>query len=188
MSEMVDLVIEDMGDRVKEIHQSLTKQLSKVRTGRASVNLLDDVRADYYGQVTPIKQMANISVPEPRLLVVQPFDPGVIKDIEKAIVVADLGLNPLNDGKVLRVVIPELTEERRKDLVKVVKKIVEDHRVSVRQVRRECNDDLKKSESDKDISEDELHKGLDLVQKAVDTGIAAIDKVGEAKVEELMEI
>ena len=109
MSEMLELIIDDVNDKAKEIMSSLKKHLAKVRTGRASVSLLDDVRADYYGQITPLRQMANISVPEPRLLVVQPFDPAFLKEIEKAIVAADLGLNPQNDGKVLRVVIPELT-------------------------------------------------------------------------------
>jgi len=188
MSEMVDLILEDMEDKIKEINVSLKKQLGKVRTGMASVNLLEDVRADYYGQITPLKQMANISVPEPRMLVVQPFDPSSLKEIEKAIQVADLGLNPHNDGKVIRVVIPELTEERRKDLVKVVKKIAEEHRVSVRQVRRDSNDELKKAEKDKEINEDELHKGMDLVQKKTDKSTKDIDKVAEAKVNELMEI
>ena len=186
--EMVELVIEEMKDRLAEVHKSLKKHLAKVRTGRASVSLLDEVRADYYGQLTPIKGMANISVPEPRLLVIQPFDPSTLKEIEKAIVAADLGLNPHNDGKVLRVVIPELTEERRKELVKVVKKIAEDHRVSVRQVRKEANQELKKAEKDKEITEDELHKGMEKVQKQVDQAIAEIDKACEEKIKELMEI
>lgn len=188
MSEMVDLVLDDVESKAKKIEESLKKHLGKVRTGRASVGLLDDVKADYYGVLTPIRQMANINIPEPRLMVVQPYDPSVLKDIEKAIIGADLGLNPHNDGKVLRVVIPELTEERRKELIKVVKKIAEEHRVSVRQVRRDGNEDLKKAEKDKDITEDDLHKGMDLIQKKVDKSIERIDKMVESKEKELLEV
>ena len=188
MSEMVDLIFEEMKDRINEVRENLKKHLGKVRTGRASVSMLDEVKASYYGQMTPLKGMANITVPEPRLLVVQPFDPSVLKDIEKAIIGSDLGLNPHNDGKVLRVVIPELTEERRKELVKVVKKIAEEHRVSARQVRRDSNEELKKAEKDKDITEDELHKSMDQVQKDIDKAIAEIDKISEGKINELMEI
>jgi ribosome recycling factor len=188
MSDMVDLIFEEMKDRVNEVRENLKKHLGKVRTGRASVSMLDEVKANYYGQMTPLKGMANITVPEPRQLVIQPFDPSVLKDIEKAIIGSDLGLNPHNDGKVLRVVIPELTEERRKDLVKVVKKIAEEHRVSARQVRRDSNEELKKAEKDKEITEDELHKSMDKVQKDIDHIIAEIDKISEGKINELMEI
>jgi ribosome recycling factor len=132
--------------------------------------------------------MSNINIPEPRLMVVMPYDPSCLKDIEKAIIGSDLGLNPHNDGKVLRVVIPELTEERRKELIKVVKKIAEEHRISMRQVRREANEDLKKGEKDKDITEDDLHKGMDLVQKRVDKTIEKFDKLVEGKEKELLEI
>jgi ribosome recycling factor len=188
MSEMVDLVLDDVDGKSKKIEESLKKHLGKIRTGRASVSLLDDIKADYYGVLTPIRQMSNINIPEPRLMVIQPYDPSVLKEIEKAIVASDLGLNPHNDGKVLRVVIPELTEERRKELIKVVKKIAEEHRVSVRQVRRDGNEELKKAEKDKDITEDDLHKGMDLVQKKVDKSIERIDKMVEAKEKELLEV
>ena len=188
MGEMVDLIVEEAGEKAVKIQESLKKQLSKLRTGRASVSLLDDVRVTYYGQVSPLRNIANITVPEPRLLVVQPFDPSVLKDVEKAIQAADLGLNPHNDGKVLRVVIPELTQDRRKEMSKVVKKIAEEHRVSVRAVRRDANEELKKSEKDKDITEDELHHGMDVVQKKVDKVIEGIDKIAEAKEKELLEI
>jgi ribosome recycling factor len=188
MSEMVDLIVDEASSNAGKIQENLKKQLGKVRTGRASVSLLDDVRVNYYGQTTPLRQMANVTVPEPRLLVVQPFDPSVLKDVEKAILAADLGLNPHNDGKVLRVVIPELTQERRKELTRVVGKIAEEHRVSVRQVRREANEELKKAEKDKEITEDELHQGMEIVQKKIDKVIEALDKIAEAKEKELLEI
>lgn len=188
MSDMVDLIVEDAAEKAAKISDSLKKQLGKVRTGRASASLLDDVRVSYYGEITPLRNMSNITVPEPRLLVVAPYDPSVLKDVEKAIQAADLGLNPHNDGKVLRVVIPELTQERRKELTKVVKKIAEEHRISIRTVRHDSNNELKKAEKDKEITEDELHHGMDLVQKKVDKAIEAIDKIAEAKEKELMEI
>jgi len=188
MSEMLELVLDDMNDQFQKIDDSLKKQLAKVRTGRASMNLLDGIKAEYYGALTPLNQMSNISIPEPRLMVIQPFDPSALKDIEKAIQVADLGLNPLNDGKVLRISIPELTEERRKELVKVVKKIAEDHRVSIRQVRRDANAELKKAEKDKETTEAELHKGMDDIQKKTDKAIADMDKISDAKEKELLEI
>ena len=188
MSEFLDLVMEDVEDNGRKIEQNLKKNLAKVRTGRASASLLDDVKADYYGTLTPVRNMSNISIPEPRMMIVQPYDTSTLKDIEKAIVAADLGLNPHNDGKVLRVVIPELTEERRKELIKHVKKIAEEHRVSMRQVRKEANDQLKKAEKDKDISEDDLHKGMELVQKKVDKVIEDLDELTEKKEKELMEI
>jgi len=188
MSEFVDLVLEELEDKTKIIEENCKKKLAKTRTGRASLSLLDDVRADYYGQLTPLKNMSNITIPESRLMVVQPFDPSSLKEIEKAIVAADLGLNPLNDGKVLRVVIPELTEERRRELAKVVKRVAEEHRVSVRQARKEAKDELKQAEKDKEINEDELHKGMDKVQKKVDKVIERIDKLLEAKEAELMEV
>lgn len=188
MSEIIDMVVEDVKKENKNIENSFKKQLAKIRTGRASPNILDDVKADYYGVMTPIRNMANINIPEPRLMVIQPYDPSCLKDIEKSIQAADLGLNPHNDGKVLRLTIPELTEERRKDLAKRVKKMAEDHRVSVRQVRKDANDQLKQSEKDKEISEDELHQGMDLVQKEVDKAVEDIDKIVKAKEDELMEI
>lgn len=188
MSEMVDLVLEDATDKIAKIQESLKRHFAKVRTGRASASILDEVKADYYGALTPIRHMSNVTIPEPRLMVIQPFDPSTLKEIERAIQASDLGLNPLNDGKVLRLAIPELSEERRKDLVKHVRKLAEEHRVSVRQVRRDANEELKKSEKDKEITEDELHQGMDLIQKDVDKAIAALDKVTEAKEKELLEV
>ncbi len=188
MAEMVDLVFEELQENIEKNLDNLKRQLAKVRTGRASLSILDDVRADYYGQQTPVRQMANVAIPEPRLIVIQPYDPSFLKDIEKAVVAADLGLNPQNDGKVIRLIIPELTEERRKDLVKQVNRIEEEHRVSLRQDRRDANDTLKKSEKDKEITEDEMHKGMELIQKEVDQAVSEIDKIAEAKKNELMEV
>ncbi len=188
MSEMLDLILDEIEDQSSKIQDSLKKQLAKVRTGRASISMLDEIKAEYYGAFTPLQQMSNISIPEPRLMVIQPFDPSSLKDVEKAIQASDLGLNPHNDGKVLRISIPELTEERRKEMTKMVKKIAEEHRVSIRQVRRDANADLKKAEKDKEITEDEMHKGLDKVQKTVDKAIETIDKISEAKEKEVMEI
>jgi len=185
---MADLVLEDLDDKIEKSRQSLKKQLGKIRTGRASLSLLDDIRAEYYGELTPLRNMSNINIPEPRLIVIQPYDPVSLKSIEKAIQSSDLGLNPLNDGKVLRVVIPELTEERRKELAKVVGKVTEEHRVSVRQYRREANDELKAAQKDKEITEDELHKGLEQIQKKLDKIIKEMDELAEAKEKELMEI
>lgn len=188
MSEMVEMVLEDLKDKTDKVGESLKKQLSKIRTGRASMSLLDDIKADYYGEKTPLNNMSNISIPEPRLMVIQPFDPSSLKDIEKAIHASHLGLNPLNDGKVIRISIPELTEERRREIAKTVGKVAEDHRVSIRQVRREANEELKKSQKDKEITEDELHRGMDDVQKVVDEEISTVDKVEKAKEKEVMEI
>jgi len=188
MSELIDLVVDDVRENAKKAEENLKKQLAKIRTGRASMSILDDVKADYYGQQTPVRQMANINIPEPRLIVIQPFDPQFLKEIEKAIVASDLGLNPHNDGKVLRLVIPELTEERRKELSKRVGRVAEERRVSVRQLRKEANDQLKEAEKNKEITEDELHKGMELVQKEVDKAIERINNISEAKEKELMEI
>lgn len=188
MSEMVDLVVEEFKEKTAKIQESLKRHFAKLRTGRASVTILDEVKADYYGVLTPIRHMSNVNIPEPRLMVVQPFDPGSLKEIERAIQASDLGLNPINDGKVLRLVIPELSEERRKELVKHVRKVAEEHRVSARQVRRDLNETLKTSEKDKEITEDELHQGMDLIQKEIDKSIAGLDKLCEAKEKELMEV
>jgi len=188
MSKMVDLMLEDLREKIEKVQESLKRQLAKIRTGRASVNLFDEIKADYYGQMTPIRNMANISIPEPRLMVIQPYDPSSLKEIEKSIQTSDLGLNPHNDGKVLRIAIPELAEERRMEITKIVRKITEEHRVSVRQVRREVNEELKKSQKDKEITEDDLHKGIERVQKEVDKIISELDKLEKIKEKEIMEI
>jgi ribosome recycling factor len=175
----------------KEMEQSVSafrKELSKIRTGRASTALLESIVVEYYGANTPLNQLATLSAPEPRLLVVQPYDRSAMGDIEKAIFKSDLGLTPSNDGKVIRVPIPQLTEERRKELVKHVKKIGEEYRVSIRNHRRVAIEQLKESEKKKEITADETKHGQDRIQKITDEFIGRIDKVLKGKEEEIMEV
>jgi len=175
----------------KEMDQSvsaLRKDLGKIRTGRASTALLEHIVVDYYGATTPLNQLATLSAPEPRLLVVQPYDRSAMGNIEKAILKSDLGLTPNNDGKVIRVPIPQLTEERRKELVKHVKKIGEEFRVSVRNHRRVAVEQLKESEKKKEITADDSKHGHDRVQKITDDFIGRIDKIIKTKEEEIMEV
>lgn len=175
----------------KEMEKSIAafrKELAKVRTGRASTALLEGIMVEYYGASTPLNQLANMSAPEPRLLVIQPYDRGAMGNIEKAIHKADLGLTPNNDGKVIRIPIPELTEERRKELVKHVKKMAEEFRVSVRNHRRVAIEKLKEVEKNKEITEDDLKHSQDRVQKITDEFIARVDKVLKGKEDEIMEV
>lgn len=175
----------------KEMEKSVTafrKDLSKLRTGRASTALLEGIMADYYGSPTPLNQLAGLTAPEPRLLVVQPYDKGAIGNIEKAILKSDLGLTPNNDGKLIRIPIPELTEERRKELVKHVKKIAEEFRVSIRNHRRLAIEKLKETAKKKEITEDDLKHSQDRVQKITDDFIGRIDKVLKTKEDEIMEV
>jgi ribosome recycling factor len=164
------------------------REFGSIRTGRASTSLLDGIDIDYYGSSVPLNQMANISVPEARLLLITPYDKSALGAIEKAILKSDLGLNPNNDGKVIRIPIPELTEERRKDLVKVVKRLAEDSRVALRNARREANERIKKGEKNGDISEDESHRIMDDIQKITDEYVAQIDELLKVKEKEIMEI
>ena len=175
----------------KEMDQSvgaLRKDLAKLRTGRASTALLEHIVVEYYGATTPLNQLATLSTPEPRLLVIQPYDRSAMGDVERAILKSDLGLTPNNDGKIIRVPIPQLTEERRKELVRHVKKIGEEFRVSVRNHRRVAVEQLKESEKNKEITADDSKHGLDRVQKITDDFIGRIDKVIKAKEEEIMEV
>jgi len=167
--------------------ESYEKELGKVRTGRASLSLFDSVRVDYYGTPTALNQVANVSIPEARLITIQPWDNQVIKEIEKAILKADLGLTPNSDGKIIRVSIPPLTEDRRKELVKMVKKISEAAKVSVRNHRRKINDDLKAAKNDKLISEDDMFKSQEEVQKITDEYVKKCDEIGVKKEKEIME-
>ncbi len=162
-------------------------QLGKVRTGRASASLLDGISADFYGAMTPMQQMATISVPDARTIVIQPFDRTTLGVIEKAIQTADLGFNPQNDGNIIRISVPPLTEERRKEYVKMTKKMAEEGKIAVRNVRRDQMEAIKKSEKDKDISEDEKKKGEDDIQKLTDKFVKKIDEFQAAKEKELME-
>lgn len=187
MSEMLDEVFEDLKDRMEKTIAALERDLKKVRTGRASASLLDGIRVEYYGTPTPLNQVASVSVPEARLIMIQPWDNQIIGDIEKAILKSELGLTPMNDGKIIRISIPPLSEERRRDLVKVVKKMAEDNKVAVRNVRRDANDMLKDLKKDKEISEDDQFRAQDEVQKVTDDFIKKIDVVIEGKEKEIME-
>ncbi|MBA4372183.1 MAG: ribosome recycling factor [Thermodesulfovibrio sp.] len=177
-----------VNERMNGAIDALKKEFTSVRTGRASLGLLDGMAIDYYGTMTPIQQLANLSVPESRQIVIQPWEQKIIPDIEKAIMKSDLGLTPMNDGKVIRINIPALTEERRKQLVKVVKKRAEEGKVAVRNIRRDANDDLKKMEKDKHLSEDDVKKEHDEIQKLTDAFIKKIDDVLEHKEKEIMEV
>ena len=167
---------------------ALRKELSKLRTGRASTALLEHIVVEYYGATTPLNQLATLSAPDPRLLIIQPFDRSAMGEIERAILKSDLGLTPNNDGKVIRIPIPQLTEERRKDLVKHVKRIAEEYRVSVRQHRRDAIERLKETEKKKEITADDSKHSQERVQKVTDDYIGRIEKIVKAKEEEVMEV
>ena len=181
-------VIKECETKMKKAIAALEKELGKVRTGRASLALVDDIRVDYYGTPTPLNQVASLSIPESRLIVIQPWDTSLLGEIEKAILKSELGMTPANDGKVIRITIPRLTEERRKELVKLVKKMGENSKIGVRNIRREVIESLRTMEKGKDISEDELHQMQQQVQKTTDTFAENIDEVIAAKEKEIMEI
>ncbi|MGD8472457.1 MAG: ribosome recycling factor [Desulfobacterales bacterium] len=184
---MIDDIYQDTRESMSKSIESLNRELKRVRTGRASLSILDGIKVDYYGTLTPLNQMATLAVPESRLITIQPWDVSVIQDIEKAILKSDLGLTPANDGKILRISIPPLTEERRKELVKMVHKMCEDRKVSVRNARRDSNELLKSLKKDGDISEDEAFKAQDEVQKITDEHIKLIDECYTKKEKEILE-
>ena len=184
---MIDDIYQDTKESMRNSIEALERELNRVRTGRASLSILDGIRVDYYGTLTPLNQMATLAVPESRLITIQPWDVSVIKDIEKAILKSDLGLTPANDGKILRISIPPLTEDRRKELVKLVHKMCEEHKVSVRNVRRDSNELLKSLKKDGDISEDEAFKAQDEVQKITDEHIKLVDECFIKKEKEILE-
>ena len=181
-------VITDMAEKMNKSLEAFKQELSKIRTGRASLSLLDGIRAEAYGSLMPLNQVATLTIPESRLIVIQPWDPQVIAAIEKAILKSELGLTPVNDGKVIRINIPQLTEERRKELVKMVKRIAEEYRVAVRNHRRDAIDTFKQQKKDKEISEDEQFKLQDEAQKETDSFIGKIDDVAAEKENEVMEV
>ncbi|MFS0865074.1 ribosome recycling factor [Fredinandcohnia sp. 179-A 10B2 NHS] len=185
---MANETLNQVKDKMAKAIQALSRELATVRAGRANPSILDKVTVDYYGAPTPLNQLASINVPEARLLVIQPYDKSVLGDMEKAIQKADLGLNPTNDGSIIRISIPPLTEERRRDLVKLVKKYAEETKVAVRNVRRDGNDDLKKLEKNGEITEDELRSLTEDVQKLTDESITKIDAVAKEKEKEIMEV
>ena len=184
---MIDEIYEDTRAGMDKAVSNLKKELNRVRTGRASLSILDGIRVDYYGTLTPLNQMATLSVPESRLITIQPWDVSVIKDVEKAIMKSDLGLTPSSDGKIIRISIPPLTEERRKQIVKTVHKTCEDHKVGVRNIRRDANDMIKSLKKDGDISEDDAFKAQDEVQKITDEFVKNIDDVYAEKEKEVLE-
>lgn len=173
--------------RMEKSVNALKDEFNTIRTGRASANLFDRVRVDYYGEKSPLSQVANIAIPEARMVVITPWDKGLIAEIEKAILRSELGLNPSNDGKVIRISIPPLTADRRKELVKQAKSIAENSRVAVRNIRRDGNDELKKMQKDGTITEDELKTAEDSLQKSTDKFIAEINKIFEEKEKEILE-
>lgn len=185
---MANDVMKDMNEKMETAIQAFSRNLATVRAGRANPALLDNIYAEYYGAPTPLNQLATVGAPEARLLVITPFDKTALHDIEKAIQKADLGLSPSNDGNVIRISIPALTEERRRDLTKIVGKYAEEAKVQVRNVRRDANDQLKKLEKDTSITEDELRANQDKVQKVTDDFIRKIDELSKLKEEEIMEV
>jgi ribosome recycling factor len=179
------------GDLKRRMDQSVSDfqaNLAATRTGRASVHMLDQVKVDYYGTPTPLNQLAQLSAPEPQLITISPWDPTVLKEVEKAIQAADLGLNPISDGKIIRVPVPPMTEERRRDVCKHIHKVLEDHRTAVRNVRRDGNDALKKLAKDKKISEDDEKRALEEVQKMTDGEIRRMEELSQKKEAEVMQV
>jgi len=185
---MVDDIFAETERRMQKAVEALRQDLTAVRTGRASAALLERIQVDYYGAPTPINHVANVSVPEARLLVIQPYERKMLTDIEKAIQKSDLGINPNNDGQVIRLSIPPLNEERRRDLVKTVHKKLDEHKVAVRNIRRDANDKLREREKKKEISEDELKRCNERLQKLTDRFIDEMDKVGKTKEHEILEV
>jgi len=183
---MINDIFVDIKDRMTKAVDHYRQEVSTVRTGRASSNILDLIKVDYYGTMTALTNMAHVSVPEAQMIVVQPFDPTSLESIERAILNSDVGLTPNNDGNVIRLNIPSLTEERRKEFVKVVHKMIEDGRVSIRNIRRDVNDHLKKMEKDGELSEDNLKRALDNVQETTDGFIKELNALQEMKEKELM--
>jgi ribosome recycling factor len=168
--------------------EDLRAELATVRTGRASTGLLEHLKVEYYGTPTPLNQVATLGVPDPSLLTVQPWDPSLLPAIEKVIRASGLGLNPVNDGRILKVPIPALTEERRKELVKHLHRVLENHRTAARNIRRDANEELKKLLKDKEISEDDEHRGLEEIQKLTDETMEKLESVGKAKEKEILEM
>jgi ribosome recycling factor len=178
----------DLKRRMDQAVATFQANLASTRTGRASVHMLDQVKVDYYGTPTPVSQIGQVSTPEPQLILIAPWDPTILKDIEKAITVAELGLNPQSDGKVIRIPVPPMTEERRRDVVKHLNKVLEEHRTAIRNVRRDGNDVLKKLAKDKKISEDEEKRALEEVQKMTDEEIRRMEELSRKKEIEVMQV
>lgn len=185
---MIQELRKKTNDRMQASIEALKKKFGTVRTGRASLSLLDGLMVDYYGTPTPLQQVSSLGIPDSRQITIQPWEQKLIPEIEKAIMKSDLGLTPMNDGKLIRINIPALTEERRKQLVKIVKKEAEDAKVAVRNIRRDINEDLKKLEKEKHVSEDEIKREHDEVQKITDSFVKKVDELLEHKEKEIMEV
>jgi ribosome recycling factor len=185
---VIEDVVADAQRRMDKTIESTRSEFGSVRTGRASAGLLDRIQVSYYGTKTPLNQLAQISVPEPRLLSIQPYDKGAIKEIERAILESDLGLTPANDGQVIRLPVPQLTEQRRKDLVKVVGKLAEEGRIALRNVRRDAITQLKDLEKDGDVGSDDLHRAEDRMQKLTDEHVKMVDELYKHKETEILEV
>jgi ribosome recycling factor len=185
---IVDDVNSDLKSRIDSTLDALRKEFSRIRTGRANLSILDGIRVDYYGSPTPLSGVANMTVADPRLIVVRPWDRKMVPAIDRALREANIGINPVSDGEIIRLPIPQLTEERRRDIVKQVKVKGEEHKVAVRNVRRDANDMLKEYQKDGEITEDELKKALERVQKETDAGIQSIDELVAKKEKEVMEV
>jgi len=185
---MIDDELLDATDRMEKAVDALRRDLATIRTGRASPAIVEHLQVDYYGTPTPLNQLATISTPEARLIVIQPWDRGSIGAVEKAILKSDIGLNPSNDGTVIRLAIPQLTEERRRDIAKQVRKRAEDARIEVRNIRRDCHDHIRRLERDHEISQDDLHRAETDLQKLTDDQVNEIDKVGHEKEEEVLAV
>lgn len=184
---MIDEIYLEVEDKMEKTINAAKTALQKIRTGKASPNVLDSVRVTYYGQIVPLNQVATINIPEIRLIVIQPWEKSIIGDIEKAILKADLGLNPINDGTLIRIPIPSLSEERRKELVKLASKISEEKKVAVRNIRREANDSMKKAEKDHKISEDDQRRGQENIQELTNDYIKKIDALFVQKEKDILE-
>lgn len=185
---MSDFNLDTLGSKIEKSLSVLKEEMDTIRAGRANAALVDKVMVEYYGVPTPLKALSNISVPEPRTLMISPFDPKSIPDIEKAINVANIGINPINDGKVVRLQMPQVTEERRKELTKVIKKVGEDAKVAIRNIRRDANDQVKKMEKEGEFTEDDAKKTLNDIQKSIDKAVKDIDGIVANKEKEIMEV
>lgn len=185
---MTDAIFKALKDKMDKSIDALHREIAKLRTGRASLSMLEGIRVDYYGTPTPINQLATMSIPESRLITIQPWDVSVLSVIEKAVMNSDMGLTPTNDGKLIRISIPQLTEERRKEIVKTAKKVTEECKVAIRNNRRDANEDIKKLEKDKTISQDDLKKSQTKIQEITDKYIERVDDILKHKEKEIMEV
>jgi len=186
--EMIENILKDINSRMNKAIEVLVHELSTIRTGRASPALVENIKVDYHGVLTPIIQIAAISIPEAKMIVIQPWDRSTLREIEKSILKSDLGLNPTSDGNIIRIIIPTLTEERRKDLIKVVNKRLEETRIALRNVRRDGIENLKRSEKDKQISQDQLGRATEQIQNLIDGHIDKVNEIGQEKEKEILEI